>query len=137
MPARPLCLASILLAVSIVLAKAQDGLYTAEQAKRGEAAYDANCATCHGGDLRSSDREVPNLSDRWFRSGWVGKTVAEKFKAIRETMPPKEPGSLGDQVYLDILAYILQFNRIPAGNHALTADLPALKQLVVPTPPSP
>lgn len=135
--ARWLCLASTLLFVSIGVAKAQNGLYTAEQAKRGEAAYDANCATCHGGDLRSSDREVPNLSDRWFRSAWVGKTVAEKFEAIRETMPPKEPGSLGDQVYLDIVAYILQFNRIPAGKQALTTDLSVLKQLMVPTPPSP
>jgi cytochrome c len=124
----------ILLCVSMSAAHAQGGLYTEEQAKKGEVAYNANCATCLGDELRSTDREVPNLSDRWFRSGWVGRTVAEKFEAIRDTMPPKEPHSLSDQVYLDIVAYILSFNKIPAGTQALTPD-PALKQLVVPAPP--
>ena len=128
------CVVSFLLCLLTVAAHAQDGLYTVEQAKKGEEAYNSNCATCHGSELRSTDREVPHLSDRWFRSGWVGKTVAETFEAIRDTMPPKEPHSLGDQVYLDIVAYILRFNKIPAGQRALTPDL-ALKQLVVPAPP--
>jgi quinoprotein glucose dehydrogenase len=131
---RRVSLASFLLFVLMSTAHAQGGLYTEEQAKKGEAAYNSNCATCHGSELRSTDREVPHLSDRWFRSGWVGRTVAEKFETIRDTMPPREPHSLDDQVYLDIVAYILRFNKIPAGNQALTPD-PALKQLVVPAPP--
>jgi quinoprotein glucose dehydrogenase len=137
MIARPICLASVLLCLSLAAARAQGGLYTVEQAKKGEAAYDANCATCHGAELRSADREVPSLTDRWFRNGWVGKTVGEKFETIREAMPPREPRSLSDQVYLDIMAYILRFNKIPAGSQALTPDLPALRQLVIPVPPGP
>jgi quinoprotein glucose dehydrogenase len=124
-------LSLLLIFLPIGAANAQGGLFTEEQAKKGEAAYDANCATCHGEELRSADREVPNLVDRWFRSGWVGKTVAEKFEQIRDTMPPKEPHSLDDQVYLDIVAYILRFNKIPAGNQALVPG-PALKQLTIP-----
>jgi quinoprotein glucose dehydrogenase len=126
-------LASLLIFLSISAAHAQGGLYTEDQAKKGEAAYDANFSTCHGSELRSADREVPNLVDRWFRSGWVGKTVAEKFEMIRDTMPPKEPHSLADQVYLDIVAYILRFNKIPGGNQALMPG-PALKQLTIPAP---
>jgi mono/diheme cytochrome c family protein len=123
-------MAFFLLYLSMGAARAQGGLYTEEQAKKGEAAYDANCATCHGSELRSSDREVPHLTDRAFRSGWVGKTVAEKFETIRDSMPPREPHSLDDQVYLDIVAYILRFNKIPAGSRALTPDPASLKQLV-------
>lgn len=131
---RCLGLGSLLILLSISAADAQGGLYTEEQARKGEAAYDANCATCHGAELRSADREVPNLSDRWFRSGWIGKTVAEKFEMIRDTMPPKEPHSLDDQVYLDIVAHILRFNKIPAGEKTLVPGS-GLKQLTIPAPP--
>jgi cytochrome c len=130
-------LASILLCLSIVSAHAQGGMYTEEQAKKGEAAYDANCATCHGTSLLSGDREVPPLTGRAFTSGWIGKTVGEKFEIVRDTMPPREPHSLEDQVYLDIVAYILRFNKIPAGNQALTPDLSALRELVIPAPAGP
>jgi mono/diheme cytochrome c family protein len=116
-------------------AQAQSGLFTAEQARRGEAAYDKNCATCHGAKLRPADREVVGLTDKAFRSGWVGKTVAEKFEVTRDTMPPEEKNSLGDQVYLDIVAYILQFNKIPAGGQELKPDLSVLQQTVIPAPP--
>ncbi len=57
------------------------GVFTEEQAKRGAVAYNANCASCHGANLRSTDREVPNLTDGSFKSGWIGKTIAEKFEA--------------------------------------------------------
>jgi hypothetical protein len=37
-------------------------------------------------------------------------------------MPQTEPGSLSQQAYLDIVAYILQRNEYPAGSDELTAD---------------
>jgi mono/diheme cytochrome c family protein len=109
--------------------------FTAEQARRGEAAYNKNCATCHGAELRPGDREVTPLTDKAFKAGWVGKTVAEKFEVTRDTMPPEEKNSLGDQVYLDIVTYILQFNKVPAGGQELKPDLSALRQIVIPAPP--
>jgi len=36
------------------------GVFSNEQAKRDEAAYNANCVTCHGAELRSPDRS-PSL----------------------------------------------------------------------------
>jgi mono/diheme cytochrome c family protein len=117
------------------IAHAQAGLFTPEQARRGEAAYNKNCATCHGAELRPGDREVTPLADKAFKSGWVGKTVAEKFEVTRDTMPPEEKNSLGDQVYLDIITYILRFNKIPAGDQELKPDLSVLRQTVIPAPP--
>jgi mono/diheme cytochrome c family protein len=117
------------------IARAQTGPFTSEQARRGETAYNKNCATCHGAELRPGDREVTPLADKAFKSGWVGKTVAEKFEVTRDTMPPEEKNSLGDQVYLDIIAYVLQFNKIPAGGQELKPDLSALRQTVIPAPP--
>jgi cytochrome c553 len=111
------------------------GVFTEEQAKQGAIAYNANCASCHGAQLRSTDREVPHLTDKSFQFNWVGKTIAEQFEATRDTMPLREARSLDDQVYLDIVAYILWFNKAPTGNQRLEPDLQKLKQIVISAPP--
>jgi cytochrome c len=110
------------------------GVFTEAQAKRGAAAYNANCASCHGADLRSTDKEVTNLSGGPFKSGWVGKTIGERFEVVRETMPQREERSLADDVYLDIITFILWSNKVPAGSQELKPDLPALKQIKIADP---
>lgn len=111
------------------------GVFNEEQAKRGAVAYNANCASCHGAELRSTDREVPPLTDKAFKFAWIGKTIAEKFETARDTMPPREEHSLPDQVYLDIVTYILRFNKVPTGDKQLELDVEALKQIVIAEPP--
>ena len=91
--------------------------------------------TCHGSELRSTDREIPHLSDKSFKFGWIGRTIAEKYELVRDTMPPKEEHSLSDQVHLDIVTYILKFNKVPAGDQELKPDLEILKQITVAAPP--
>src|SRR4051794_32728429 len=110
------------------------GVFTAEQAKKGETAYQARCAGCHGTDLRSTDSEAPDLTEGIFEFGWNGKTIAETFEQIRRTMPVDNPRSLDDQTYLDILTYIFQFNGVPSGNQKLEPNLPALQQIVIESP---
>ena len=110
------------------------GVFTEEQAKKGEAAYQSRCASCHGTDLHSTEAEAPDLTEGAFKFGWQGKTVAERFDTIRKTMPPQRGGSLDDQTYLDIVAYILRFNNVPSGNQALQPDLDKLKQIVIAVP---
>ena len=110
------------------------GVFTEEQAQRGASAYNANCSGCHGVKLLSIGPQFPNLAGRSFRSGWVGKTIGEKFEFVRTMMPPKAGRSLGDQVYLDIVTYILRFNKIPAGSQPLTPDLPVLNQIEISAP---
>jgi mono/diheme cytochrome c family protein len=129
-----LCAAGIAQGQEPAAKSTASGVFSNEQVKRGEAAYNANCATCHGAELRSSDREVPHLSDKAFKFGWIGKTIAEKYELVRDTMPPKEEHSLSDQVYLDIVTYILKFNKIPAGDRELKPALEILKQISIAAP---
>ena len=78
--------AAIILLSGMAVAHAQEpasgstsaGVFTEEQAQKGATAYSANCAICHGSELRSTDREIPNLSDRSFQFSWIGKTIAPK-----------------------------------------------------------
>jgi S-disulfanyl-L-cysteine oxidoreductase SoxD len=107
------------------------GIFTAAQAQRGRAAYQKNCATCHGGQLIARDSDATNLSGPDFEKAWVGKTMGDRFERIRTTMPLDDAGSLGAQEYVDILAYILQFNRYPAGDRELKAEPDVLKQIVI------
>jgi hypothetical protein len=78
--------------------------------------------------------EAPDLTDAAFKFGWQGKTIAERFEQIRSTIPPSKSRSLDDQTYVDILAYLIQFNGLPAGNQKLQADIQALRQIVIEIP---
>jgi cytochrome c553 len=135
-------LGSLLLLLGISITQAQQagkkttasGVFTAEQAKSGERAFQARCASCHGADLHSTEPEAPDLTEGAFRFGWDGKTIANRFEAIRGTMPYGNARSLDDQTYIDIVAYILAFNGIPSGNQKLAPDVPALEQIVVVVP---
>jgi S-disulfanyl-L-cysteine oxidoreductase SoxD len=110
------------------------GVFTAEQAKSGERSFQAKCATCHGADLHSTDAEAPDLTEGAFTFGWQGKTIANRFEQIRSTMPLGNARSLDDQTYIDIIAYILQFNGMPSGNQKLEPDTRALEQIIVTVP---
>jgi mono/diheme cytochrome c family protein len=114
-----------LLLVLVAMVAAQDigsGVFTAAQAKRGDDAYQASCSGCHGSDLRATDAEAVDLTGPGFRAKWSGKTLQERFETIRDTMPLGNGNSLGDKTYMDILAFILQFNGFPAGNQELAPE---------------
>jgi mono/diheme cytochrome c family protein len=63
-----------------------DGVYTEEQAKRGEPLYTATCASCHGPDL-SGGEMAPGLTGGEFRSDWDGLSVGDLFERTRVSMP--------------------------------------------------
>jgi mono/diheme cytochrome c family protein len=111
------------------------GVFTPEQAKNGEQAFQDKCAGCHGADLHSTDPEAPDLTEGAFRFGWQGKTIANRFEQIRSTMPYGNAFSLDDQTYIDIVAYILAFNGIPSGSQKLEPDVPVLEKIVIAVPP--
>ena len=107
-----------------------DGVYTAEQAERGAAAYREACASCHGEDLGGGSNS-PSLVGVSFRFLWGGKTLHELFEAIRTTMPTDAPQSLPRGTYLDIVAYILEANEFSAGEAPLEADPAALGNVLI------
>src|SRR4029450_2963815 len=107
-----------------------DGVFTDEQAKRGEATYTENCASCHGGDL-SGDGFAPALSGTDFAGNWNDLTVGDLFERIRISMPPTGPSTVNPQGKADIVAHILNFNKYPAGKDELEAKTEVLKQIKI------
>jgi mono/diheme cytochrome c family protein len=101
-------------------AKSQwDGVYTADQAKRGEGFYSQYCASCHGPDLAGGEM-APGLTGGEFASNWNDLSLGELFERIRISMPQNAPGSLSRQQNADILAFVLSKGNFPAG----TTELP-------------
>jgi cytochrome c len=95
-----------------------DGVYTAEQAKRGEPLYFRECSSCHGEKLAGHE-DSPPLAGPDFLESWNGLTLAKLFDKIRLTMPKGEPGEVSVQEKADVLAYILGVNKFPAGKSEL------------------
>ena len=61
----------------------------------------------------------PPLAGEAFRAVWAGRSVRELFDSAK-MMPPANPGSLPDETYSSIVAYILQMNDYAAGETPFT-----------------
>lgn len=103
-----------------------DGVFTEDQAKRGQAAYNENCSSCHGDSLTGGEM-APALAGGDFQSNWNGLTMGDLYDRIRTTMPLNKPGKLSREVNADILAYILRVNQFPAGQTELPHQSEVLK----------
>ena len=96
------------------------GSYTAAQATAGRSAYEMSCSACHRLDLGGTN-EAPQLAGGSFLGVWSRRTTGDLLSYVQATMPPDNPGSLGQPTYLNIVAYILQANGAPAGAQALAS----------------
>ena len=106
-----------------------NGVYTEQQAKRGEPMYRRHCADCHGEDLEG-DAEAPPLSGGAFQTNWDGLPLGSLFQRIRRDMPLNaEAGKLGPATSADILAYMLKINRFPSGHTDLPLSAETLNQI--------
>lgn len=95
------------------------GVYSDSQASRGQLWYESQCMACHPSrDMASPDFQVK----------WKGLTALDLFGRISNTMPLTSPGSLSRRTYVDIVAYLLKINGMPAGTTALAADSTAMRQ---------
>jgi cytochrome c len=100
-----------------------DGIYTQKQAERGQALYDHECSSCHGDKLTGKVSEnAPPLTGAAFEKVWTGRTVGDLFKKILRKMPGDDPGTLTEQETADLVAFILSFNKFPAGKTELPPD---------------
>lgn len=105
-----------------------DGVYTEEQATRGQALYAQECASCHGGELTGGEM-APPLAGGEFMAGWDGLTVGDLFERTRISMPQNSPGSLSGQQNADILAFMFSANKFPSGTTEMPKEAGILKQI--------
>ena len=122
-------LAALFLAPGMAIAGAaqlpESGVYTAVQAASGRAVYERECAVCHQTNLQGSF-EAPQLAGESFLRFWADLSPGDLFVRVSGSMPPGEEGSLTDEEYVDVVAYLLEANGAPAGGTVLaaTADVP-------------
>ena len=98
------------------------GVYTDQQASRGESIYRNMCLACHDG----SDH-----TGAVFKQNWDTRTAFDLFEIIRTTMPNDDPGRLPREDYSSIVAYLFKVNKMPSGKKPLPTDSTGLKQIVI------
>jgi mono/diheme cytochrome c family protein len=107
-----------------------DAVYTDAQATRGGALFDRECASCHG-PSGSGGSMAPALVGVAFSANYDGQTVGDLFDRNRTTMPVGREGELSPQQNADIIAFILQVNKFPAGAAELPSVGMTLKQIKI------
>lgn len=107
-----------------------DGVFTEEQAKRGEATFLKECSSCHGNDL-AGDGFAPALAGSDFISNWNELSVGDLFDRIRISMPPNGPTGVTPAAKADIVAHIMNTNKFPAGKTELEPKTEVLKQIKI------
>ena len=97
-----------------------DGVYSREQAKVGEALYAQHCLLCH--------------DKKYFRpilKRFEGQPIGIMYTVMATSMPENNPGFLTEKEYVDILAYILSLSRYARGDAELDYRDGALNELIV------
>lgn len=90
--------------------------FTAEQAEQGQRTFAVSCGGCHGLDMIDI---------------FAGYANAEAYYLfISGSMPADNPGSLSDQQYVDIIAYLMDGVGFPAGDERLEFDRAVLREIV-------
>jgi mono/diheme cytochrome c family protein len=101
------------------------GVYTVDQATRGQQEFQESCASCHA---------INEFSGPIFQRIWAGRPVGEMYEFISTMMPESDPGGLTAHEYADVIAYFLRQNQYPEGGAELPADAAALRVILFPQP---
>jgi len=103
-----------------------DGVYTEEQAKRGEAIYFERCVRCHGETMMGgTDGAGPLIGDK-FNGNWNGVPLDQMIDRVRASMPLDKPMTMSRQQTVDVISYVFSANKIPAGK----AELPRQAEML-------
>lgn len=98
--------------------------YDAAQAERGQRVYQAVCAKCHPSGSQSGAA---------FTTAWNNRRVSDLHSILVNTMPQNKPGSLSEQQYIDVIAYMLKMNNVAAGA-PLSSDTTVLRKQKIGVP---
>lgn len=108
--------------------------FTSEQAKAGFSQYVSKCDSCHGDKLDGGVGGGPPLQGDYFFQLWGDQPVANVFDYIKTAMPADTPGSLSGSTTAQILAYILEFNGLTAGDQPLPSSAAELQDIILEQP---
>jgi quinoprotein glucose dehydrogenase len=106
----------------------QDGVFTDEQAARGDTLYAAQCAFCHGSLLEGA--QGPPLAGEAFLGTWSAEPLVALGNKIFNTMPPGGGLTAGDTA--DLIAHILRTGGFPSGPTELSGEVDALALITWP-----
>jgi alcohol dehydrogenase (cytochrome c) len=112
------CASATLAAVAFAQTR-PPGPFTGQQAQSGRGAYVANCAACHGNDLKGAG-EAPALAGTSFMGAWGDRSAADLYNMVKASMPYGNGNSLDAATYRSIIAYVLSANGANAGTEAFT-----------------
>jgi len=90
------------------------GVFTQDQANAGHSAYALSCAGCHRANLAGGG-DAPALGGNGFMSSFGGKSTKDLYNFIASSMPAGAPGSLSEDQYTNITAYLLWANGAKPG----------------------
>jgi S-disulfanyl-L-cysteine oxidoreductase SoxD len=96
------------------------GIYTEAQVTRGEETYYASCVSCHPKGTYAGPS---------FKTTWGDRPLSDLYDWILNKMPKNDPGTLTPEQSVDVIAYILKENGMPAGKTKMPADEAALKAI--------
>lgn len=111
--------------------------FTAAQVEAGADAYARHgCMPCHGAnlmgdiDMREGGMGNPSpLVGANFVNRWAERSIADLFERLRSEKPIDAPGTLPDETYAALVAFILSNNGFTAGDVPLPNDVDALRIL--------
>jgi len=105
--------------------------FTADQVTTGSDIYSERCVQCHGDKLDNGEFGGAALNGSYFKKHWGGGSVAALTTYMKAKMPPDRPGSLTDQNYADLAAFLLDSNDYPKGDKELPSDTASQQKLTL------
>ena len=107
-------LAGLCAAYAMAQTEIATGPFTAPQIEVGRKAFAARCAVCHQANLQGQGDALA-LAGRQFMAGWSNRTSLDLYNLIHASMPAGAPGSLDDETYAGLTAFILHANGAKPG----------------------
>ena len=98
------------------------GVYSQAQADKGEEMYYGVCIACHPKGYYTGDN---------FKKNWSGRPLSDLYDWVKTKMPKSDPGSLTPAQSVQVMAYILQENKMPAGQTPMPTDRAILKGIKI------
>jgi len=107
----------------------RDGVFSSEQAVRGERVFSSICTNCHEiAEFTGPDAYLDEVD---------GEPLWETFDYISSEMPEDDPGSLRPEDYADVLAYLFSVYGLPSGGADLGVDAESLRAIAIARPAPP